>query len=225
MKKRVLGLAIAATAIIGLVASGTLAQFTDTETATDNTFTAGTLNLQVGSADPCTETIAIGDDEDLYPTVSSNAATWLTQNTGSIAGDLTISIGAITNNENTRSEVEEDAGDTTDGATSGELGGLLKVAFWMDGDKSGDWDDTSDYYLKSDETKVAYTSGGPVLPAAAYDILDNYGSDSWTDVQNVGATSEAGNFRVEYNWPDGGSTDNQAQSDDCVFTITFDLEQ
>jgi predicted ribosomally synthesized peptide with SipW-like signal peptide len=223
MKKRILGLAVAAAAIIGLVASGTLAQFTDTETTGNNTFTAGTLNLQVGTADPCTETIDIGGTSGLAPGNSGNAATWLTQNTGSIAGDLTISIGEITNNENTHSEVEEDAGDTTDGATTGELGANLKVAFWMDGNKSGDWDHTSDYYLKSDGTKVAYTSGGPDLPTEAFDILDNYNSDSWADVQNIAATSEAGDFRVEYDLPSG--TGNTVQSDSCVFDITFDLEQ
>lgn len=224
MKKRILGLAIAATAIISLVASGTLAQFSDTETTTDNTFTAGTLNLQVGSADPCTETIDIGGASGLSPGDSDNAAIWLTQNTGSIAGDLTISIGAIINNENTILEPEVDENDVTDDPDGGELGGLLKVAFWMDGDKDGTWS-SGDYYLPSNSATEVVWASGSTLPAAAYDILDNYDSDSWVDVQNVGATSDAGNFRIEYNFPNVDSSDNVAQSDSCVFDITFDLEQ
>lgn len=51
MKKRILGLGIAASVVIALVASGTWAVFTDTETTTDNVFTAGTIDI---SLDPTT---------------------------------------------------------------------------------------------------------------------------------------------------------------------------
>ena len=224
--KKIIGLVITAAVVITLVTTGTLALFSDTETADDNTFTAGSLNLEVGSEDPCTETIAIGDDEDLYPTVSDNAATWLTPNSGSIAGDLSIELSAITNNENTILEPEAAESDVSDDPDGGELGGLLDVAFWMDVAKDGDWSD-GDYYLPyNSATAVAWAGGeGPDLPTAAYASLDSYDSDSWADVQNVSDGSDAGNFSVEYDWPDGGSSDNTAQSDDCVFTITFDLEQ
>jgi predicted ribosomally synthesized peptide with SipW-like signal peptide len=221
--KKIIGIGITAAVVITLVATGTLALFSDTETAVDNTFEAGTLNLEVGSADPCTETIAIGDDEDLYPTQSGNAATWLTHNSGSIAGDLSIELSTITNNENTILEPEAAESDVTDDPDGGELGSLLEVAFWMDVNKSGDWS-SGDYYLSSSETKVVWATG-TALPTAAYATLDSYDSDSWADVQNVAKESDAGNFRVEYNWPDGGSSDNTAHSDDCVFTITFELEQ
>ncbi len=218
--KKIAGLVIGISVVIALVMTGTFAYFSDTETAVDNTFTAGTLDLKVGDDDPTTETIIVDDVE---PDGSGTADTWLVQNTGTIDGDLSIEIGTIVNNENTRSEVEEDAGDTTDGTTSGELGGLLEVAFWMDVDKDSTWSD-GDYYLPSDSaTEVAWTTG-TTLPTAAYDILDDYDSDSWTDVQNIGGPAEAGNFRVEWKWT-SGSDDNQAQSDDCVFDITFDLEQ
>lgn len=205
--------------VSALIGGGVYAYFSDTETSTGNTFTAGTLDLQVGSADPCTETLTVGN---LKPTDSGTAASWLTQNIGSVTGDLSIQLGAITNNENTRSEVEIAAGDTTD--TTGELGTLLEVAFWMDADKSGDWS-SGDYYLKSDGTSVSWLTGETALPAAAYAILNNYDSDSWSDVQTINGTTEAGNFRVEYDFPEGGSGDNVAQSDDCVFDITFTLNQ
>ncbi len=45
--KKILGLTIAAMLIIGLVVGGTLAYFTDTETITVDTFTAGTIDLEV----------------------------------------------------------------------------------------------------------------------------------------------------------------------------------
>jgi len=220
MKRKIL-FSVMTIALVGaLIGGGIYAYFSDVETA-PATFTAGTLNLKVGAADPCTETISIGP---LKPTDTGNAAIWLTRNDGSIAGNLTVAVGTITNNENTRSEVEENAGDTTDGATQGELGGKLKIAFWMDADKSGNWT-SGDYYLKSDATKVSWATDETTLPDAAYATVDSYGSKTWTDVQNVAATTELGNFQVEYDFPEGGSGDNVAQSDDCVFTITFTLNQ
>jgi len=50
--KKIIGLTIAILAIIGLVVGGTLAYFTDTETSTDNTFTAGTIDIDVNGENP-----------------------------------------------------------------------------------------------------------------------------------------------------------------------------
>ena len=216
MKRVLISLMIIAL-VMALMGAGVYALFSDTETASNNTFTAGTLNLQVGAADPCTEAINISS---IKPTSTGNAATWLVKNLGSLSGNLDITVGAITNNENTITEPETAAGDVT--TPGGELGGLLKVAFWMDADKSGGWT-SGDYYLKSDGTKVSWVSG-TTLPAAAYDILNNY-PHTWSSVQGVTASSDAGNFYIEYNFPDGGSTDNVAQGDSCVFDITFTLNQ
>jgi len=217
MKKILISLMVIGMVCIA-IGGGVYALFSDTETSAANTFTAGTLNLQVGSADPCTERITLSG---LKPTDTGNAASWLTTNIGSINGTLDVMLSAITNNENTRSEVETAAGDTTD--VGGELGGLLKVAFWMDTIKDGTWS-SGDYYLSSSGTKVSYVSGS-TLPSAAYDVVNNYGSKSWTSVQNVNGTADAGNFRVEYDFPNGGSGDNVAQSDSSVFDITFVLNQ
>lgn len=154
------------------------------------------------------------------PTDSGTAAEWLTTNLGSVDGALTVAVGAITNSENGRSEVEIAAEDGTDNV--GELGGFLKVAFWMDADGSGGWSG-GDYYLKSDGTKVSWQTGQSTLPIAAYDVLNSYGGKSWASLQAVNASTDAGSFRVEYSWPDGGNSDNVAQGDSCVFDITFSL--
>jgi predicted ribosomally synthesized peptide with SipW-like signal peptide len=204
--------------VCGVIGSGVYALFSDTEASAGNTFTSGTLNLQVGNADPCTQKITLSG---LKPTDTGNAASWLTTNIGTINGTLDITLSAITNNENTRSEVETAAGDTTD--VGGELGGLLKVAFWMDTNKDGTWSN-GDYYLSSGATNVTWVSGS-TLPIAAYDIVNNYGGKGWANVQTVNSTADSGNFRVEYNFPNGGSGDNQAQSDSCVLDIIFVLNQ
>jgi spore coat-associated protein N len=47
--KKILGLTISALLVIGMVAAGTFAYFSDTEQSTANTFTAGTLDLKVSN--------------------------------------------------------------------------------------------------------------------------------------------------------------------------------
>ncbi len=41
------------------IGGGTYAYYSDVENASDNTFESGTLNLQVGDVDPCTESISV----------------------------------------------------------------------------------------------------------------------------------------------------------------------
>jgi predicted ribosomally synthesized peptide with SipW-like signal peptide len=207
--------------VIGLVGtvigSGVFAFFSDTETATGS-FTSGTLNLQVGASDPSTETLTLSN---LKPSDAGTVSSWLVTNIGSINGTLDLALGAITNNENTRSEVETAAGDTSD--DTGELGTLLKLALWMDTNKDGAWS-SNDYYLSSAGAKISWSSGS-TLPSAAYDILNNFASKTYTGIQTVNGTADAGNFKVEYYFPEGGSVDNVVQSDGCSFNINFVLNQ
>lgn len=207
-------------ALIALtIGVGVYAAFSDIETANANNFTAGTLNLQVGTADPCIEKITIGS-EHLKPGVSGTAGTWLVQNTGNIAGDLGIQIIDLENNENTRYDMETATGDSTDEA--GELGANLKVAFWMDADQSNTWS-SDDYYLNSTGSKVSYDSEG-TLPTEAYAILDNYDDDIWSYVNTpLAGLAEAGYFKIEYELP--SDTGNMVPSDICTFNIAFTLEQ
>jgi len=215
MKKILFSLSVIAAAA-AVITGGTLAYFSDTETSTGNSFAAGTLNLQVGSADPMTEHMAFSS---MKPGDAANAAAWLTKNTGSLAGKLTVAVSTITNNENACIESE---GDSTCTGPDGELGANLKVAFWMDVDKSASWT-SGDYYLNSAGTKVPWTIA-ETLPTAAYDILNNYSGKTWTDAQtNIAGGSDAGNFRVEYDLPI--ATSNIIQSDSSVFDITFTLNQ
>ncbi len=216
MKKKILLGIILGAVVLLLVSVGVLAYFSDTETASGNTFAASTLNLQVGTADPCTESINIAS---LTPPASGNAATWLVRNTGAATGDLRVAVSAIVNNENTCSEVEAEAGDVTTGALQGEMGGNMRIALWLDTDKSDGWN-TGDSYLQSDGSIVAYASGA-TLPAEAFDTVDAYGSRSWTAVVSGAGDGDIGNFRVEYDLP--GTVDSKIQSDNCVFSLSFTL--
>jgi predicted ribosomally synthesized peptide with SipW-like signal peptide len=211
--------------ISAVVGGGVHAIFNDTEIANANSFTSGTLNMQVGSVDPCTQKLTFSN---IKPTDANTAATWLTTNLGTINGTLSITLSTITNNENVVNNVEIASGESSNN-TVGDLGQLLKMAFWMDVDKNGGWS-SGDYYLSSSGTKVSWASG-TTLPVAAYDFLNNYSGKSWTNVQTINGTADAGNFCVEYNFPNNGGgipgnlADNRAQSDSCVFDITFVLNQ
>ena len=217
MIKKVM-LSIMTIALVGtLVSGGVFAYFNDVETASDNSFTAGVLNLRVGADDTCTESITITD---LKPGANGIADSWLVSNTGTIAGNLDISVGTVTNYENTCYEME---GDGTSGATAGELGQNLKVAFWMDANNNNGWD-TGDYYLTTVPSKIFYDSADSGLPNSAFETLDSYSGKTWGDVQsNVAGPSNAGTFRIEYDLPT--DTTNVVQSDNCTFDVTFILTQ
>jgi len=123
MTKRILiSLAIIG-AVSAIVVGATTAYFSDTETASGNTFTAGTLNLQVGNDDPCTEHITISNIAPGFEMKKKYAI----KNTGTIDGRLSISFSAITNKENGRTEPEIEAGDEY-GPLDGELGEYLRVS-------------------------------------------------------------------------------------------------
>ncbi len=220
--KKILGLTLAALLITTIAVGGTWAYFSDSETSQDNTLIVGTLNLQVGATDPCTESIDIGTE--LKPGDSGNAADWTVSNLGDISGTLKVEIGTITNYENTRIEPEEAAGDTTTGATEGELGDFVDIAIWLDMNRSGGWD-SGDMYLKSDGTIVNWTSGSSV-PPEAYDDINSYDSVDWesTDGMPTMAGTDNLDFMVEYSFPTDAD-DDQAQGDSGVFDITFTLEQ
>ena len=214
-KKMLWGILLIAVALL-LVGGGVFAYFSDTETASNNNFAAGTLDLQVGDQSPCNEQINVPA---LKPGDTGEPADWQMQNLGTIRGDLNISCGTITNSENTRLAQEIAAGDTTDGV--GELGDNLTVAFWVDITDDG-WS-SGDYYLASNGSKISYQAGDVGLPAAAYDVLNHYSGLSWNGVQTNLPLGTIGYFKADYSLP--LATNSQIQSDSCVFNLAFTLKQ
>jgi len=124
MKKIILSLAIVG--VVGAIAiGGTIAYFSDTETSTGNTFTAGTLNLAVN-----------GQNEGIIPVVVGNIApgwsrdiTYTVKNTGTISGNLLLASGSSVNTEGTSSEFQT--------AGSGDLGENIDVNVVIEGEDKG----------------------------------------------------------------------------------------
>lgn len=111
--------------VAALAGAGTFAYFSDTETSTGNTFTAGTLDLAVGGENPNqSPDFQIGN----VKPGDSGTITYDLQNVGSLDGYLDLSGITVTDTEGTNPESE--TGDTSD---PGELSDNIYVIVKIDG--------------------------------------------------------------------------------------------
>jgi spore coat-associated protein N len=201
--KKIVGLSIAVLLIIGLVGGATYAYFSDTESSTDNTLTAGTLDLNIDGGDVAVTTFTASD----VAPGSSGSGSSILANVGSITGELDIDTSAVTNTPG--------GGGTEFEGGSGELGASAQIAMYIDVDQSGGWN-AGDVGLQS--TGVTYS-----FPTALnYDEIDDYASETWNAVENM-ATTATDTIRVNWQVPTGA--DNTIQGDSVSFDITFTLEQ
>ncbi len=200
--KKILGLTIAALLVIGMVGGGTWAYFSDTETSTENTFTAGTLNLEL------TDDVDDGTDSETQTWVfadmkpgDSGGDMLTVQNTGSIAGYIDLSSISVTDAEGTNPESETAGGNG--------LSDLLTVHMFWDVDGNGAYDvgdGDSDIYGTSGT--YAQFSG----MAASYD--EDYSL----------AGSGTIYLSLNYQWT-SSANDNDAQGDITTWTFTVELDQ
>ena len=196
--KKIFGLTVAALLVMGLVGGGTWAYFSDPETSTGNTLTAGTLNLQVGAADPITESFTLTDK---VPG-DSDSIEWQVQNIGDVdVGYLDIAFTNIVDDENTVQEPE-----TGDDASSGELAEALYLTIYLDKNDNDTYDSGTETLIFQD-----YVTGGTTELSAA--VLDDYSFDEGADED----------FRIE--WSIGTGVGNTIMSDIVGFDIEFSLDQ
>jgi len=175
---------------------GATAYFSDTETSTGNTFTAGTLDLQVN-----------GDDSNIVAFTVSNMrpgnqpkTTYTLNNIGSLSGYLDLENIVVTDNENGITDPEDDAGDVT--PSVGELSSVVNLRLFIDLDGNG-WIGTGDIVFFNDyvanlpsnfELDEPIAAGGTIYITA---LLD------WWNTPN----------------------DNLAQGDSMIIDIEFELGQ
>ena len=201
--KKILGLTIAALLVMALVGGGTWAYFSDPETSTDNSLTAGTLDLNINGGNTAVTTFSATN---VAPGDSGSGSSVLA-NVGSLSGELDISFSVITNTPG--------AGGTEYEGGSGELGGEAEIAVYIDVDQSGDWS-SGDIGLKSDSTTYSHPT------ALNYATIDSYGSDSWDAVETMAAPA-SDNFTILWRVPT--TAGNDIQGDSVSFDVTFILEQ
>jgi spore coat-associated protein N len=203
--KKILGLTVAALLVMAMVSGGTWAYFSDTESSTNNSLTAGTLDLNIDGGNVAvttftTSAVAPGDN-------GSGSSTLSNAGGSSITGELDITFSAITNTPG--------AGGGEYEGGSGELGANAEIAVYLDVDQSADWS-AGDIGLKSDGTTYNHPT------ALDYATIDSYDSDSWDAVETM-APSAADDFIVLWRVPT--TAGNDIQGDGASFDVTFVLEQ
>jgi len=193
-------LGVGAIGATGVVA--TRALFSDVEQSASNVFTAGTLNMTVGGADGTAfeefSFTNLGVDGQV-----SGGKTWTIVNTGTVPGELTLSMNNLVNDDNGCNEPEAIV-DNTCGAGEGDLGAATTTTILLD------------------------TGAGdvPVVSANLATASQALYASQW--VSNAGTVTipAGGSVDVTMNWATDPSTyGNEIQSDGLTFQLQFDLVQ
>lgn len=192
-----------------LVAAATGAYFTDSETSTGNTFAAGTLDLVAGggsSTMPITFSNKAPGDSDVSKYELTNG--------GSLGGLLDVKVTSVTN---TGATGRTPAVTCEYCDASGDLGGAVAVAYWLDLNNDG-VKDATDIGLKSDETTYDPST------ALQYDTLDNYSGKKWNDTKSGNmASGDKYTLMVDYGIPT--TAGNGIQGDLAEIVMDFQLRQ
>lgn len=198
MKKIVTSLVMVLT--LGLIVTGaTAAYFSDTETSVGNTFTAGTLDLNLDGANVNVVKFNVAN------MVPGNQPTkhWTLKNVGSVNGFLDIENVKVTGFENGVTEPETEAGDVTSGAEEGELQNVLGVYLFLDKAPVTGWFGAEDV--------VIYNGLAKDMPTH-FEMNAALNSGVEANVQGI------------INWW-STADDNKAQSDSMTLDMTYELGQ
>jgi spore coat-associated protein N len=199
MKK--LLLSISALGIASILAIGaTTAYFSDSEVSSNNTFAAGTLDLNLNGGD---SDVAVFNVQNMIPGHTQPHGLFKLKNVGTMPGKVKITSFTLRDYENGVTDPEATAGDTTTGTLEGELSQRLNVRIWIDTDHNG-WISTGEVVL--------YNGKISNLPTSGLDLNKTLAANEEIDLK----------FLVDW-WvsPD----DNLAQGDSLEMDIEFTLSQ
>lgn len=199
MKKILLSLTTLV-AVSALVITATRAYFSDTETSTDNTFSAGSIDLNVDGANTNSVKFTISN---MKPG-DQPTRNWTLSNVGTINGYLDLENILVTSQENDCLEPESEAGDTTctPSLGSGELQDVINLRLYLDKDKDGYWS-TGDIMIYNGKLgNIAGNYDQNELIAVGSDVRINAVVDWWST-----------------------GDDNKAMGDGATFDMTFELGQ
>jgi spore coat-associated protein N len=129
LKRKIAMLLVSATLAIALLGGGVYAYFSDTETSAGNSFTAGSLDLVIGSSGSSSIVLT-----SLAPGNSGSSSIQLSNN-GNIAGTLTMTAGNMVDSEGTNWEPETNTG------APGDLSVNVDVTIFIDANSNGLHDD------------------------------------------------------------------------------------
>lgn len=199
MNKKIL-ISLSLIAAVAAIAIGvTTALFSDTETSTGNTISAGTLDLMVDQSN--------GQNVVKFTVINvkpgdSGTGTWTLNNVGSLNGYLDLESIAFTDDDNNCNEPEAAVPDVSCGPTGGgELSANLNVDLFVDANNNS----------VNDSGDTPIYNGLLSGIAASYDL-------------NLALNSAATNY-ITLNWSVDPLVGNIIQSDGVTFGMTFELGQ
>lgn len=189
-------------ALVGaLIGGGVFAYFSDTETSTGNTFTAGTLDLNLDGGNTNVVKFTVSD----VKPGDSGGGTWTVANVGTLAGYLDLESISVSEAIGTTTDPEE--ADEPTSADTTQLGNYLLVHLFIDTNNSGSWD--------TGETDIFGTAAAPV---AINTIAASY-------ALNLSLAASGGTNYVTLTWSVATATDNRIQGDSVTLNVTFELQQ
>ncbi|MCX6759560.1 MAG: TasA family protein [Candidatus Nealsonbacteria bacterium] len=186
-------------AVAAIAVGGTIAYFSDVETSTGNTFTAGTLNLTLDDHD--------GDNVVKFTVTNANpgqsgVGTWKLVNAGSLAGYVDLESITATDTEELNPESE------TNKVEPGDLSANMDVVlFWDDGAGTGG--------VAGDG--IQNGTEATIYSGKLSGIATNYNA-------NYSLLASATTY-VTMTWSVGTGVGNDIQGDKTVLGITFELGQ
>jgi spore coat-associated protein N len=183
-----------------LIGGGVYAYYNDTETSTGNTFTAGTLDLNLDGGNTNVVKFTVDDTK---PGDSGNG-TWTVTNTGSIDGYLDLESVGVT--EGTGTTTEPELADEPTHNDTIQLGNFLLAHIFVDTNNNGSWD-----------AGEADIFGTYASPAAINTIAGSY------DL-SLSLAQGSTNY-ITLAWSIPTSTDNRIQGDNVTMNATFELQQ
>lgn len=204
-------LTISLVAVIGVGA--TRAYFSDTETSTGNSFTAGTLDLKVDSQDDPNVVHVTLSNMKPGQTASYN---WTLSNSGSLSGKPWIEITNLKNYDNGCNDPETAALDTTCGVPGlgdGELGANLLMKLNAPGSVG---------YVYPNNVSCVGGNNCPLNYWSSLGHIDQVvDGQVWDTI--LPSSTLAGPMVLEFEVPT--ATGNVIQSDSVEFDVVFHLEQ
>jgi hypothetical protein len=189
--------------IIGVISSisffVTRAYFSDKKTALGNTFSVGTLNLQVGdsnnsNAEPFS-IAAVGTGE------TGGTKVWNVKNTGSLPGQFSAVFDNLINYENGCNDAEKTIDTTCDnpGKHFGELGKYIKATFYLND-------------VKKVETILTEDTAANI-------------TNLWASLNPPLVLEPGEEQQLRMDWQLDPNYNNEIQSDSLTFDINFNLKQ
>lgn len=200
--KKILGLTLAALVTIALIGGSTWAYFSDVESSTNNSLTAGTLDLNIDGGNIAVTTFSVSGQGP----GDSGSGNSVLSNVGDFAGELDVTFSAIANVGGSGGTEFEDG--------SGDLGGVAELAAYIDADQSGSWT-SGDIGMKSDQTTYNHPT------ALDYDVFDNYANDHFDAVETLAALA-ADDLILLWSIPTTAGNNIQGDSASCNVTITLE---